>query len=200
MTNRGYTAAVCEKRVFRKGTRPHSVEEAQKWEDAEVANTLNTFDQGEARTNELVIERRNVKCVGNGQMHKMELGDKTGVLNCMHDKQAVINDGKPQRRYIVRSLTPLECCRLQGFPDGWADTPNKDRLSDDEYQFWMNVRNTHAQVNGKVVKDYTREQMIKWYNGLHTDSVEYKMWGNGIALPTALYCMQGIAEEIMKTK
>ena len=123
-----------------------------------------------------------------------------GALNCMHDQQAVVHSAKPPRRYIVRRLTPLECCRLQGFPDGWADTPNKDRLSDDEYQFWVNVRNTHASVNGKAVKDYTREQMIKWYNGLHTDSAEYKMWGNGIALPTALYCMQGIAEEIMKTK
>ena len=24
-------------------------------------------------------------------------------------------------RYIVRRLTPLECERLQGFPDGWTD-------------------------------------------------------------------------------
>ena len=137
-------------------------------------------------------------CIGNGQMNQMNLGDKTGALNCMHDQQAVIHDGKQKRRYIVRRLTPLECCRLQGFPDGWADTPNKDSLSDDEYQFWVNVRNTHASVNGKVVKDYTKEQMIKWYNGLHTDSSEYKMWGNGIALTTALYCMQGIAAEINK--
>ena len=151
------------------------------------AYTLNTID-------------RHAVCIGNGQMHQTDLGEKTGALNCMHDQQAVIQSAKPPRRYIVRRLTPLECCRLQGFPDGWADTPNKDRLSDDEYQFWVNVRNTHASVNGKAVKDYTREQMIKWYNGLHTDSAEYKMWGNGIALPTALYCMKGIAEEIMKTK
>lgn len=149
------------------------------------AYTLNTID-------------RNAVCIGNGQMHQTELGEKTGALNCMHDQQAVIHSAKHPRRYIVRRLTPLECCRLQGFPDGWADTPNKDSLSDDEYQFWVNVRNTHASVNGKVVKDYTREQMIKWYNGLHTDSSEYKMWGNGIALPTALYCMQGIAAEINK--
>ena len=38
--------------------------------------------------------------------------------------------------------------------------------------------------------------MLTWYNKLHTDSSEYKMWGNGIALPTALYVMQGIAELI----
>lgn len=37
---------------------------------------------------------------------------------------------------------------------------------------------------------------VAWYNKLHTDSAEYRMWGNGIALPTALYVMQGIAEEL----
>jgi DNA (cytosine-5)-methyltransferase 1 len=36
--------------------------------------------------------------------------------------------------------------------------------------------------------------MLTWYNKLHTDSAEYKLWGNGIALPTALYVIQGIAE------
>ena len=25
--------------------------------------------------------------------------------------------------YVVRRLTPLECERLQGFPDGWTDIP-----------------------------------------------------------------------------
>lgn len=29
-----------------------------------------------------------------------------------------------------------------------------------------------------------------------TTSAEYKMWGNGIALPNALYVMQGIAEVV----
>jgi DNA (cytosine-5)-methyltransferase 1 len=38
--------------------------------------------------------------------------------------------------------------------------------------------------------------MLTWYNKLWTDSAEYKMWGNGIALPTALYCVQGIAEAL----
>ena len=58
----------------------------------------------------------------------------------------------------------------------------------------INVRNTHATINGKPQKDYTKAQMLTWYNKLHTDSSEYKMWGNGISLPTALYVMQGIAE------
>ena len=58
------------------------------------------------------------------------------------------------------------------------------------------MRNTHAAINGKPQKDYTKAQMLTWYNGLHTDSSEYKMWGNGIALPCALYVMQGIQDTL----
>ena len=97
-------------------------------------------------------------------------------------------------RYIVRRLTPTECARLQGFPDCWGHPDHKDDFTDEEYAFWLNVRNTHAEINGKTVKDYPKKSMLTWYNKLHTDSSEYKMWGNGIALPNALYVMQGISD------
>ena len=102
--------------------------------------------------------------------------------------------------YIVRRLTPTECARLQGFPDTWGHPIEKTELTDDEYQFWLNVRNTHAAINDKPTKDYTKAQILKWYNSLHTDSSEYKMWGNGIALPNALYMMQGIADVMSEEK
>lgn len=70
--------------------------------------TLNTVD-------------RHAVCIGNGQLHQTELGDKAGALNCMHDQRAVLTDGKPPRKYIVRRLTPTECARLQGFPDEWCE-------------------------------------------------------------------------------
>ena len=105
-----------------------------------------------------------------------------------------------QIRYIVRRLTPTECARLQGFPDTWGHPDVKTELTDAEYQFWLNVRNTHAVINDKATKEYTKEQILKWYNGLHTDSSEYKMWGNGIALPNALYMMQGIADVMSEEK
>ena len=98
--------------------------------------------------------------------------------------------------YIVRRLTPTECARLQGFPDNWGHPDKKETLTDAEYKFWLEVRNTHAAINGKTVKQYTKEQILKWYNSLHSDAAEYKMWGNGIALPNALYVMEGIAEEL----
>lgn len=104
-------------------------------------------------------------------------------------------ENNPKRK-CVRRLTPLECCRLQGFPDGWGVLEEKDSLTDEEYAFWTEVRMTHAIISGKkfAERTYSRAQMLKWYNGLHTDSAEYKMWGNGIALPCAEYVMQGISE------
>ena len=108
--------------------------------------------------------------------------------------QSLNYSGAVRVRYIVRRLTPTECARLQGFPDKWGHPDKKGDLTDEEYKFWLEVRNTHAAINGKAVKAYTKAQMLAWYNKLHTDSAEYKMWGNGIALPPALYVMQGIAD------
>ena len=43
----------------------------------------------------------------------------------MHDQQAILQNGggeeAMEQNTIVRRLTPLECTRLQGFPDGWVD-------------------------------------------------------------------------------
>ena len=103
-----------------------------------------------------------------------------------------------KQRYIVRRLTPTECARLQGFADKWGHPDPKEVLTPEEYRFWHKVRNTHEVVNGKPAKGYNEKQMLAWYNKLHTDSAEYKMWGNGIALPCALYVMQGIVEAAVK--
>ena len=97
-------------------------------------------------------------------------------------------------RYIVRRLTPTECARLQGFPDEWGHPDVKEDFTDEEYTFWLDVRNTYAKINDKPIKDYTKEQMLTWYNKLHTDSAEYKMWGNGVNLPCVLFVMKGVAD------
>lgn len=54
-------------------------------------------------------------CIGNGQADQLRRQTRVGALNCMHDQQCVVSTG------IIRRLTPLECERLQGFPDGWTD-------------------------------------------------------------------------------
>ena len=57
--------------------------------------------------------------IGNGQANQSISEEVVGTLNCMHEQQAILIQTK--NRYIVRRLTPLECERLQGFPDGWTD-------------------------------------------------------------------------------
>ena len=130
-----------------------------------------------------------------GQTAGTLTANNAGGNQRMPDKEnfnAVI-ESRPHR-YIVRRLTPTECARLQGFPDKWGHPDIKEKFTKEEYEFWLDVRNTHAIINGKTTKQYTKEQMLSWYNKLHTDAAEYKMWGNGIALPTALYVLQGIAD------
>ena len=137
-------------------------------------------------------------CIASGQANAEMCADKSPCLNCNHEQTIVFGE---EVHYIVRRLTPTECARLQGFPDNWGEPDKKDDFTDEEYQFWLDVRNTHAAISGKAVKEYTKAQMLTWYNKLHTDSAEYKMWGNGIALPPALYCMQGMVEAMEgKTK
>lgn len=43
---------------------------------------------------------------------------------------------KTKRKYIVRRLTPLECCRLQGFPDWWTD--GVEGSDSAKYKMWGN--------------------------------------------------------------
>lgn len=75
----------------------------------------------------------------------------TGVNN----GPMVLETTKPPRKYIIRRLTPLECLRLQGLPDGWLDG-----------------------VDG-------------------SDSAKYKMLGNGIAMPNAIYVV-GCAVQLLQ--
>ena len=126
-------------------------------------------------------------------------GSYTGQ-DAYNDMLPVIESDKPPRKWIVRRLTPLECNRLQGFPDGWGNVSEIADLTDEEHAFWKAVRNTHAAINGKKQADYTKAQMIKWLNVLHTDSAEYKMWGNGIALPCARDVIRRIAEAISQER
>lgn len=115
--------------------------------------------------------------------------------DAFNDMLPVVLTNKPSRKYIVRRLTPLECCRLQGFPDGWGDIQRLDTMTDADAEFWEDVRRTYAGAMGKAYRQFKgRDALVKWYNKLHTDSAEYKMWGNGIALPCAVFVMQGIAE------
>lgn len=102
---------------------------------------------------------------------------------------------KEPARYIGRRLTPTECARLQGFPDRWGNINPLDVSDAQEVEFWRDVYKTFCAVSGRNQSAAILTKpasLAKWHDGLHTDSAEYKMWGNGIALPNALYVMQGI--------
>ena len=94
--------------------------------------------------------------------------------------------------YIVRRLTPTECARLQGFPDWWCDGLGMDEPTEEEIAFWTDVFETHRKVMGTSSKPKTRNQIIKWIREPHSDSAEYKMWGNGVALPNVCFVLSGI--------
>lgn len=94
--------------------------------------------------------------------------------------------------YIVRRLTPTECARLQGFPDWWCSNLGTDEPTEEEIEFWTEVFETHRRVMGTSSKPRSRNQIIKWLKDPHSDSAEYKMWGNGVALPNVCFVLSGI--------
>lgn len=164
--------------------------------DGHTVNTLTGDHNNRITDYTSVVAEAKAYCTDVGFFNSYEEVAPTLLARSYKDPHLVTY---PQEvRYIVRRLTPTECARLQGFADRHGDIDHKDDFTEDEYRFWMNVRNTHATINGKAVKQYTKDQMLTWYNKLHTDSAEYKMWGNGIALPPALYCMQGIVDAMSK--
>ena len=94
--------------------------------------------------------------------------------------------------YIVRRLTPTECARLQGFPDWWCAGLETEEPAEEEIEFWREVFETHRLVTGSAAKPKTRVQIVKWLKDPHADSAEYKLWGNGVALPCVCFVLAGI--------
>lgn len=139
--------------------------------------------------------------IGNSQANSLSLDEKAGTLNCMHDQQAVM---VPQDdvEYVVRRFTPLECGRLQGFPDDWTDGLGDEEPGKKEVQFWQDAWAEWWALAGreKGVKRPKDEKAVRrWLKNPVSDTALYKMWGNGIALPCAQYVFEGI-KEILKRK
>lgn len=101
--------------------------------------------------------------------------------------------------YTVRRLTPTECARLQGFPDWWCSDLATENPTMDDLRTWYNIFETHRKVMGKSTKPKTLKQISKWLKDPHSDSAEYKMWGNGVALPCVYFVLSGIVFSIQDT-
>lgn len=94
--------------------------------------------------------------------------------------------------YTVRRLTPTECARLQGFPDWWCSDLDTAEPSAEELAFWTEVWETHRRITSPSTKPKTEKQIRKWLADPHSDAAEYKMWGNGVALPCVFFVLAGI--------
>lgn len=115
--------------------------------------------------------------------------DTTGAL-CANSHpgsytgQDAFNDMLPvvkrDQKYIVRRLTPLECSRLQGLQDDWCVVPPQESVSDEDLTFWKPFWDEWMQINGKKPK--TENQITKWLMGEVSESAQYQMYGNGIAV------------------
>ena len=101
---------------FRKMAHPKNAEEGQGYEEARISDTLNVFDNTETRTPTLIIENHpqdsRVKLTDTFQTLSGRMGTGGGNVPMVMKKE---------QRAVVRRLTPLECERLQGFPDGWTN-------------------------------------------------------------------------------
>lgn len=136
--------------------------------------------------------------IGNGQANSISLDEKAGTLNCMHDQQAVMVPNEDVE-YVVRRFTPLECGRLQGFPDDWTEGIGDEEPGKKEVQFWQDAWAEWWALIGRAkgVKRPKDEKAVRrWMKNPASDTELYKMWGNGIALPCALYVFEGIALQI----
>lgn len=106
--------------------------------------------------------------------------------------------------WIVRRLIPMECGRLQGFPDGWAEIEPLTDLR--ELSFWREVYTKDCEIKGKkpnrkimqADSEEGRRALMRWHDGLHSRAAEYAMWGNGMALPNALFFVKNAFRELGK--
>jgi len=104
----------------------------------------------------------------------------------------LVNDEDADGGYIVRRLTPTECARLQGFPDWWCSCLGEEDPTDEDIAWWKEVFETWRLATEPEKKPKTDNQIRKWLKDPHSDSAEYKMWGNGVALPCVAFVIAGI--------
>ena len=94
--------------------------------------------------------------------------------------------------YLVRRLTPLECCRLQGFPDGWTEHLGTEEPGEQEIARWVGVFEDWYRAQGKAARA-SPGRVAKWLKDPHNDAAQYKVYGNSVAVPCVFFVLAGIA-------
>ena len=141
-------------------------------------------------------------CTSKNSHHTVAAHEQANTLVATDWKDPpVVNDvPNDEPIYIVRRLTPVECARLQGFPDWWCADLAVPDPTDEELAFWTEVWETWRQVTNPKGKPKTEKQIRKWLADPYTDSAEYKLWGNGLHLGIAYFVLAGIAWAADKDK
>lgn len=152
----------------------------------DVSFTLNTVDRHAVAYAEMV--RFPAYCMPTGN-YGVPVKEKSPTLMARDYKDPpVVNEAA----YTVRRLTPKECARLQGFPDWWCEELGTESPSKKEISWWADVFETQRLIVGKSSRPKTERQIIKWLQKPYSDSAEYRLWGNGVALPNVCFVLAGI--------
>ena len=154
------------------------------------ANGLGIGEPGAPANTLTAADRHGVACFAQQAIGEYEESEKA---SCLKRRDYKDSTDLILWEYIIRRLTPLECCRLQGFPDNWAEELGIPEPTQVDIDHWREVFRTQMEAMGESKKEKTDNQICKWLKDPESDSAKYKMWGNGIALPCAMFVMEGIA-------
>ncbi len=171
----------------------------------DVSFTLNTIDRHAVVAP--VDYEHATYCATTGSFMTVDKEKTPPLMARDYKDPQVINDTeKPEEKekaepmYIVRRLTPVECARLQGFPDWWCSDLAIPDPNDEEVAFWAEVWETWRKLTNPNGKPKTEKQLRKWLAEPYTDAAEYKLWGNGVSLPIVYFVLSGIAWAATKTE
>jgi site-specific DNA-cytosine methylase len=96
---------------WNKSRRAQNSEDYETWVEGGVVPTMNAFDNGDTRATTIIF-------YGN-RVADIRLQDDK--INTLQARMGTGGNNMPMVATTqVRRLTPLECERLQGFPDGWT--------------------------------------------------------------------------------
>ena len=92
---------------FTKSRRAQNVDDYETWVQGGVMPTLNAFDNGDVRTTVIVFSHTQGLDAQPSEIASPTLRKGGAGMAALTESQ-------------VRRLTPIECERLQGFPDDWT--------------------------------------------------------------------------------
>ena len=101
-------------------------------------------------------------------------------------------ESKQESEYLVRRLTPGECGRLQGFPDGWCENLETENPSEEDIKRWQAIHDNWSRITTSTRRPKSAKQIIRWLKSPATDGAVYKAYGNSVAVPCVFFVLAGI--------